>query len=97
MTAPGDRAMRVGPVLEPGETATAVIAAIRAGDPSAIVEDRGSYLRVLARGPCRITRDAVETALGRPFQLPGDLETIMPSFKGELSITADAVTWSTRR
>ncbi len=84
----------VGPVLEAGETARAVIAALRRLNTDVVVLDRGSYLRVLVPGRCRMTREAVERALGRPFRLPGDLERVMPSFKGRLVVGDDEVVWS---
>ena len=32
--------------------------------------------------------------LGRPFHLPGDLESIMPSFKGRLVLSEERAEWS---
>jgi len=84
----------VGPVLEAGETARAVADAIVAAHPSATIIDRGSYWRILVPGGCRVTRRAIEERLGRPFALPGDLERIMPSFKGKLLISDEEVSWS---
>jgi len=89
-----DMAGRVGPVLEAGEVAQAIVDAIRAQHPDARVVDRGSYWRVLVAGSCRITRAAIEARLGRPFVLPGDLERVMPSFKGKLLLSEDEVSWS---
>lgn len=86
----------VGPVLEANEAGRAVVEAIRAAHPDLVVHDRGAYLRVLVSRRCVARRDAIERALGRPFTLPGDLEQIMPSFKGTLTITDDAVTWEWR-
>ena len=84
----------VGPVLEAGETARAILAALQRLNPDLVVVDRGSYLRVLAPGRCRMTREAVEQELGRPFLLPGALEMVMPSFKGRLRLGADEAVWS---
>jgi hypothetical protein len=84
---------RVGPVLEAGEVATAIVAAIRELDPGVELSDRGAYVRVLAADRCRVTRAAIERALGRPFQLPGDLEAVMPSFKGTFAVSEDEATW----
>ena len=84
----------VGPVLEPGEIADAVIAAIREGGGDVTVQDRGAYLRVLVPERCVARRDAIERALGRPFHLPGDLERVMPSFQGTIAIDDDRVQWS---
>ncbi len=84
----------VGPVLEAGETAQAVVDAIMAENPGAQLIDRGSYWRVLVRGRCTVTRRAIEARLGRPFVLPGDLERVMPSFKGKLVMGDDQVVWT---
>jgi hypothetical protein len=84
----------VGPVLDATDVGRAVVAAIRAAHPAALVQDRGSYLRVLVPSRCAVRRDAIERALGRAFTLPGDLEQVMPSFKGTLSITDDEVVWA---
>jgi hypothetical protein len=83
----------VGPVLEAGETASAVIAAIRAHNPDVVVSDRGAYLRVSVRRRCLLDRRAVEHLLGRPFRLPGDLELVMPAFSGKLRIERDQAVW----
>ena len=92
-----DRRDHVGPVLEAGEIADAVVAAIRSLNEAVIVEDRGSYLRVLCPERCRVTRSAIEAALGRPFRLPGDLEHLMPSFKGSFAVDGEEASWSVRR
>jgi toluene monooxygenase system protein D len=89
-----ERADWVGPVLEAGELADAIIDAIRADQPGAVVEDRESYLRVLSPSPCVLRRAEVERRTGRPFALPVDLEQVMPSFKGRLTIGPDQVTWA---
>ena len=47
-----------------GLTVTETIAAIREQNHDVEVQDRGSYLRVLAAGRCVITRQAVERILG---------------------------------
>ena len=87
----------VGPVLESGDVADAVIAAIRALNEDVAVEDRGSYRRVLVPVRCVVTRQAIERALCAKFALPGDLERIMPSFKGRLSIDEDRAEWGAPR
>jgi hypothetical protein len=85
---------RVGPVLEASDAGRALAAAIRKTNAGASVQDRGSYLRVLVAGRCTLTRAAAEAELGRPFRLPGDLEQLMPSFKGTLRVTREEVSWS---
>lgn len=83
----------VGPVLEAGEVASAVVTAIREAHPDVEVLDRGAYLRVRVPERCRLARAAVERLLGRPFRLPSDLEVVMPSFEGRLAIDEEGVTW----
>jgi hypothetical protein len=85
---------RVGPVLAKGQRADAVVAAIRAENSNVEVLDRGSYLRVSVAGRCRLTRTAVEEILGEPFELPADLEAIMPSFAGKISIDDAEAIWT---
>jgi hypothetical protein len=87
----------VGPVLVEGLEANAVIAAICELNAGVTVHDRGAYLRVEVPQRCVVTRAAIERGLGRPFEWPAELERIMPSFKGTLSIGADAATWEARR
>jgi hypothetical protein len=87
----------VGPVLVEGPETDAVIAAIRELNPEVTVMDRGAYLRVEVPNRCVVTRAAIERGLGRAFVLPGDLERIMPSFKGALSVAPDRAAWEARR
>jgi hypothetical protein len=94
MTAAADRRDWVGPVLQAGATANAVVAAIRQENPAAEIIDRGSYLRVLAPHCCSVSRSEIETHLGGVFILPGDLEKIMPSFKGSFRVSEDGASWS---
>jgi toluene monooxygenase system protein D len=89
MTAEG-----VGPVLEAGEIAEAIIAAIREANSGVEVQNRGSYVRVTVSERCVLERRAVERILGRPFRLPGDLEELMPSFSGRISFGVEEVVWS---
>jgi hypothetical protein len=91
---PQDLRDHVGPVLEAGEAGRAVVAAIRKLNAGVSLQDRGSYLRVLVPRACTVTRAAIEAELGRPFTLPGDLEQLMPSFKGTLTIDSERVSWA---
>jgi hypothetical protein len=85
----------VGPVLHAGAKAEAVVSAIRSLNRHVDVVDRGSYLRVLVPGVCRVTRAAIEGEMGSPFELPGDLERIMSSFSGRFRVDeTEAVWWS---
>ncbi len=90
MTAP---ATGVGPVLLPSDVGLAVLAAIQASNLEVRVQNRGAYLRVLARGRCVVTRQAIELQLGRPVQLPSDLELCMASFKGRLQVDGERAIW----
>jgi hypothetical protein len=86
----------VGPVLIRGPVADALVSAIRSVHPDAQIIDRDAYLRVLVPGCCRLSRSAVEARLGQSFHLPADLEEVMPSFKGRLSINEEEAIWQGR-
>jgi hypothetical protein len=83
----------VGPVLQTGAEAEAVIAAIRTLNGQVELLDRGAYVRVMVPRRCVVTRQAIEASLARPFRLPRDLEAIMSSFKGRFRVTADQASW----
>ena len=87
----------VGPVLEAGPIASVLIAAIREQNREVEVQDRGAYFRVLVPLRCVLSRAAIERRLGRTFRLPGDLELVMPSFKGAFSVDEDRAIWEVRR
>ena len=61
----------VGPVLQAGPVADAVIAAIRELNADVEVVDRGVYLRVLVPRRCRVTRAALERHRGRALPAAG--------------------------
>jgi toluene monooxygenase system ferredoxin subunit len=84
----------VGPVLEANEIGRAIAAAILMSNPAAAVEDRGAYLRVSVPERCLVTREAIETQLGKHFELPRDLELVMPAFQGLLRMSEAGVEWS---
>lgn len=83
----------VGPVVDAGEVGTAIARALGELNPGLQIQDRGAYLRIRAPGRCHLTRAAVEALLGRAFVLPGDLERVMPSFAGNLTIGPDTAEW----
>ena len=87
---------QVGPVLTSGTVTEAILEAIQALNPQAVIQDRGSYVRVLSPHRCIVTADAVEQLLGEPFRLPGDLERRMPAFKGNLAIDDKQAVWEYR-
>jgi toluene monooxygenase system protein D len=84
---------RVGPVLQAGPVANAIIAAIKDLNQDVMVVDRGAYVRVLVPRCCVVTRSAIEEHLGRPFRFPGELETVMSAFKGSLQLNQDGAAW----
>jgi MmoB/DmpM family len=84
---------RVGPVLQSGNVANAIVAAIKDLNQDVLVVDRGAYLRVLVPRCCIVNRAAIEKHLGRPFRFPGELETVMSAFKGSLQLNQDDAAW----
>jgi hypothetical protein len=84
---------RVGPVLQSGPIANAIVAAIKDLNQDVLVVDRGAYVRVLVPRNCVVTRAAIEKHLGRSFRFPGELETVMSAFKGSLQLSQDNATW----
>lgn len=90
---PPDHYDRVGPVLQSGPVANAIIAAIKDLNQDVIVVDRGAYVRVLVPRYCVVTRPAIEKHLGRSFRFPGELETVMSAFKGSLQLNQEDAAW----
>src|SRR5712672_1725200 len=88
---------RVGPVLQSGPVANAVIAAIKDLNQDVMIVDRGAYLRVLVPRCCVVTRSAIEKHLGRSFRFPGELEIVMSAFKGSLQLNQDDAAWQLKR
>ena len=84
---------RVGPVLQSGAVATAIIAAIKELNQDVMVVDRGAYVRILVPRCCVVTRSAIEKHLGRSFRFPGELETVMSAFKGSLELNQNDAAW----
>jgi toluene monooxygenase system protein D len=84
---------RVGPVLQSGAVASAIVAAITELNEDVMVVDRGAYVRILVPRCCIVTRSAIEKHLGRPFRFPGELETVMSAFKGSFRLNQDHAIW----
>ena len=84
---------RVGPVLQSGPVAHAIIAAIKDLNEDVMIVDRGAYVRVLVPRCCVVTRSAIEAHLGRSFRFPGELEIVMSGFKGSLQLNQDEAAW----
>lgn len=87
----------VGPVLQSGAVANAIIAAIKDLNQEVVIVDRGAYLRVLVPRYCVVTRSAIEKHLGRAFRFPGELETVMSAFKGSFQLNQDDAAWQFER
>src|SRR5262249_15640425 len=85
----------VGPVLYPGARARGVITAIRSLNSEVQVLDRGETWHVLVPGTCQVTRAAIEAEIGGHFKLPDDLERLMASFRGQLTISEEEARWET--
>ncbi|MDP3230182.1 MAG: MmoB/DmpM family protein [Acidovorax sp.] len=75
----------VGPVVQAGTFADAVVEAVREDNPNKEVQvrSRASYVRIEVEGECLLRRKTVQEKLGRPFQL-SELELNMPSFVGQI-------------
>jgi toluene monooxygenase system protein D len=84
---------RVGPVLQSGPVANAIIAAIEDLNEDVLIVDRGAYVRVLVPRRCVVTRAAIEKHLGRTFRFPGELEMVMSAFKGSIQMNQDEAAW----
>jgi len=94
MTTASDTRDWVGPVLQKGPAADAIVAAIRELNGDVTTVDRGGYLRVLVHRRCRVTSAAIARSIGAPFQLPSDLELVMSSFKGAFEVSEEEAVWS---
>lgn len=87
------QANEVGPVLLAGRVTDAIVAAIRKENAGARVSPRGSYVRVSVPDRCEVHGLLVAQLLGEPFRMIQDLERVMPSFRGRLSLSEDAAVW----
>jgi hypothetical protein len=85
--------LEVGPVLLAGRVADAIVAAIRKLNAGARISVRGSYVRVAVARRCELNAQVVEELLGEPFRVPSDLEKVMPSFRGRLSLSDRRALW----
>src|SRR5580704_2799843 len=83
----------VGPVLQATPLGWAFVTAIESSNDDIAIQDEGSYLRVMAHGSCRVSRLAVEAEFGQSIQFPGDLEVIMSSFAGLVSMDENGAVW----
>ena len=91
-TAAADNSNLVGPVIQAGGIADAVVEAVKADNPGkqVHVQDRASYVRIEVEDECLIRRTTMQEKLGRPFHMQ-ELEVNMPSFAGQIENTSDYV------
>jgi toluene monooxygenase system protein D len=84
----------VGPVLRMVDNVDAVVRAIVEDNPDREIEtiDRGAYIRVQAERCLRVSRATIERQIGRPYQMR-ELEQMLASFAGRISMTSDEVVW----
>lgn len=87
----------VGPVLIANELSQKIIAAIKTLNHPVMIQNKGSYLRVLVPQQCVLTRAAIEEQIGCKFILPEDLEPLMPSFKGILTMSREKALWTLKK
>ena len=88
----------VGPIMQAGDWADTVAAAVAEDNPGAEVHvrDEGSYVHVHVAGQCRLTRATLSRLMGRPIRI-GDVEPHMAFFAGHITTTTDDMTWRTQQ
>ena len=87
----------VGPIIQAGEMAEAIIEAAGIDNEGSKVNivDRGSYIRIQLESECILRRETIENSLGRPFRM-ADLELVMPGFEGRIDTSTEQVRFYTR-
>ena len=92
MTTIAENQKLVGPVVRgfDQEIIDALYDAIESDNPDAEIfyEDRAGYVRIHTPWRCRVTRQSLEDALGRPFKL-SDLEPSLSAFAGRMQYVSD--------
>jgi toluene monooxygenase system protein D len=87
----------VGPILRMCDTVELVIQAIMEDNPDQEIEvvDKGSYVRVHARGSLRVTLASLQRRLGATFQMR-QFEAMLSSFAGRIATSTDEISWRLR-
>ena len=87
-----DLTKAVGPVMQSGDVANAVVAAAEEDNPGREIhlEDRGAYIRIDVENECVIRRQTVEDMIGRPFKMY-ELEAFMSAFNGQIETDTEFV------
>lgn len=83
----------VGPIIQAGELAEAIAAAVEIDNPGKRVDirSRNAYVRIeVDGGECILRRETVEQQLGRPFHMR-ELEIVMPAFVGRIDTGTEQV------
>ncbi|MDQ0390370.1 MmoB/DmpM family protein [Labrys monachus] len=82
----------VGPVIQAGEMADAIVEAAQDDNPGkeVLVSSRASYIRIELEGECILRRETIQSKLGRPFQM-NEIELNMPSFAGQVETNDDSI------
>lgn len=85
----------VGPVIQAGEFADAVIEALKADNPGKEIKlfHRGSYVRVLGEKRLRLRKESLEKELGRSVRFPGEVEVNLSAFAGRIRTASDEIEW----
>ena len=84
----------VGPVLIANAIGRAVAAIIQKHNSDTLIVDRGAYLRILVPVRCVLRADDVSKLCGETFELPNDLEAVMPAFQGRLRLDGQVAEWT---
>jgi len=87
----------VGPILINAVLTPAVIQAILMSNSTAQVIYNGAYTRIQAEQQCILSVATIEKIIGTAFRLPTDLEKIMCSFVGKLTMNEKEVRWECNR
>jgi len=83
---------KVGPVLNGGDVAQAAIEAAEWDNPGKeiTVDDKGAYVRISAEQELILTRQSMEEALGRDFQMR-EIEIHLGSMAGQIEVTPEQI------
>ncbi len=85
----------VGPVIQAGEFADAVIEALKVDNPNKEIKifHRGSYVRILGEKHLELRKESLEEALGRAVRFPGEVEVNLSAFAGRIRTASDKIEW----
>jgi len=83
---------KVGPIFNGGDVAQAAIEAAEWDNPDKeiTIDDKGAYVRISAEQEMIITRESMEEALGRDFQM-NEIEIHLGSMAGQIEVTPEQI------